>query len=257
MSNRAKWFITTREKSSKHVKENQLNMVQVNNRKHNKENKGWWEMVGKLSGCTKAIKHLSRIFDINDINTHFREINTNPNYVAPTELGLLTSHDAPRFSENSVFIALFRIKRTAPGPDNITFWAWKKFSLELASAITHIYNTSLATRKIPARWKSANIGPIPKETNTTSLDQLRAISVTDMIMRLFERLAINNESSKSVHTYIHSDQYAYRDHCSTEMALLHNQHTWMKWLDDPTDFARVLSFDVSKAFHSVSHAVGD
>ena len=193
MSNRAKWFITTREKSSKHVKENQLNMVQVNNRKHNKENKGWWEMVGKLSGCTKAIKHLSRIFDINDINTHFQEINTNPNYVAPTELGLLTSHDAPRFGENSVFIALFRIKRTARGPDNITFWAWKKFSLELASAITHIYNTSLATRKIPARWKSANIGPIPKETNTTSLDQLRAISVTDMIIRLFERLAINNK----------------------------------------------------------------
>ena len=27
----------------------------------------------------------------------------------------------------------------------------------------------------------------------------------------------------------------------------------MKWLDGPTDFARVLSFDVSKAFDSVSH----
>ena len=37
------------------------------------------------------------------------------------------------------------------------------------------------------------------------------------------------------------------------MALLHNQHTWMKWLDGPTDFARVLSFDVSKAFDSVLH----
>ena len=58
MSNRAKWFITTREESSKHVKENQLNMVQVNNRKHNMESKGWWEKVGKLPGCTKAIKHL-------------------------------------------------------------------------------------------------------------------------------------------------------------------------------------------------------
>ena len=37
------------------------------------------------------------------------------------------------------------------------------------------------------------------------------------------------------------------------MALLHSQHTWMKWLDGPTDFARVHSFDVSKAFDSVSH----
>ncbi|XP_068750949.1 uncharacterized protein [Montipora capricornis] len=143
MSNGAKWLLTTREESSKHVKENQLNMVQ--------------------------------------------EINTIPNYVAPTELELLTSHDAPSFSKTLVFIALSRIRRTAPGPDNIPFWAWKKFSLELASAITHIYNTSLAIQKIPARWKSANIGPIPKETNTTSLDQLRPISVTDMIMRLLER----------------------------------------------------------------------
>ena len=37
------------------------------------------------------------------------------------------------------------------------------------------------------------------------------------------------------------------------MALLHNQHTWMKWLDGPTDFARVLSFDIYIVFDSVSH----
>ena len=97
--------------------------------------------------------------------------------------------------------------------------------------------------------------PIPKETNVSALDQLRPISVTDITVRLFERLILDFELRKPVSCLIHSDQFAYKKDCGTENALLYNQHFWMRWLDGHSNFVRVLSFDFSKAFDSVSHRV--
>ena len=99
------------------------------------------------------------------------------------------------------------------------------------------------SQQVPKIWKTANVRPIPKETNISALDQLRPISVTDVIMRLFERSILDFELRKPATCFIHSDQFAY------------NQHFWMRWLDGHSNFVRVLSFDFSKAFDSVSHRV--
>ena len=109
--------------------------------------------------------------------------------------------------------------------------------------ITYILNVSLVSQQVPKIWKTANVRPIPKETNISALDQLRPISVTDVIMRLFEGSILDFELRKPVTCFIHSDQFAY------------NQHFWMRWLDDHSNFVRFLSFDFSKAFDSVSHRV--
>ena len=39
------------------------------------------------------------------------------------------------------------------------------------------------------------------------------------------------------------------------MALVKSQHYWLTWLDGNADFVRVLSFDFSKAFDTVSHYI--
>lgn len=39
------------------------------------------------------------------------------------------------------------------------------------------------------------------------------------------------------------------------MALIKCQHNWLRWLNDDADFVRVLSFDFSKAFDTVSHKI--
>ena len=109
--------------------------------------------------------------------------------------------------------------------------------------ITYILNVSLVSQQVPKIWKTANVRPIPKETNISALDQLRPISVTDVIMRLFERSILDFEFRKPVTCFIHSDQFAY------------NQHFWIRWLDGHSNFVRVLSFDFSKAYDSVSHRV--
>ena len=74
-------------------------------------------------------------------------------------------------------------------------------------------------------------------------------------MRIFERLVCKQELSPVLKDKIGPDQFAYKNGCSTSMALIKCQHHWLDWLDKDADFVRVLSFDFSKAFDSVSHRV--
>ena len=122
------------------------------------------------------------------------------------------------------------VKRTATGSDDLPFWFWKEDALELTPVITHILNVCVVSEQFPKIWKTANVRPIPKETNISALDQLRPISVTDIIMRLFERFILDFELRKPVSCFIHSDQFAYKKDCITETSLLFNQYFWMRWL---------------------------
>ena len=159
--------------------------------------------------------------------------------------------------EISIFKALSHVKKTASNPDDLPFWFWKKYALELTHVITHTLNVSLVTHQVPKIWKTANVRPFPRETNISALDQLRPTSATDIIMRLSER-KINpgfRIEETAPYCFNHSDQFAYRKDCGTETALLYSQHFWMRWLDGHSNFVRVLSLEFSKAFDSVSHGI--
>ena len=97
--------------------------------------------------------------------------------------------------------------------------------------------------------------PIPKATPLGSCDQLRPISLTNIIVRIFERLMYKKELSSLLKTCISPDQFAYKADHNTTMALIKNQHFWLKSLDSGADFVRVFTFDFWKAFDSVSHLI--
>ena len=59
------------------------------------------------------------------------------------------------------------------------------------------FNSSLEQQCVPTLWKLANLAPIPKELPLSNCDQLRPISLTNIIMRLFEKLAFNLEDPES------------------------------------------------------------
>ena len=101
----------------------------------------------------------------------------------------------------------------------------------------------------------ANITPIPKETPFETCNQLRPISSTNVIIRLFERVVVKQELSPVLKSAFGPDQFAYKEGCNTALALLTCHHHWLKWLDRTTDFVRVFSFDFSKAFDSVPHTI--
>ncbi|CAB4004398.1 sidekick-1-like isoform X1 [Paramuricea clavata] len=121
--------------------------------------------------------------------------------------------------------------------------------------LTNVLNSSMRQQRVPSMWKLANLSPLPKESPLTECDQLSPISLTNVIMRLFERIIFQEEIRHPSKLYIDKNQYAYRENSNTTAALIKCQHHWLKWLDDKANFIRVISFDFSKAFDSVPHDI--
>ena len=55
---------------------------------------------------------------------------------------------------------------------------------------------------------------------TPECNQLRPISLTNIIMRIFERIVYKQELSKALKKFVGRDQFAYKEGHSTTMALI-------------------------------------
>ena len=132
---------------------------------------------------------------------------------------------------------------------------WKEFGVELAPTVTKIFNSSLRRDKVPKVWKRADLIPVPKEATLENCDQLRPISLTDIIMRIFEKCIYKTEIAHFIRDIIDSDQFAYKGCHNTIMALIKCQHSSLKWLENGARYVRVFSFDFKKAFDSVPHDI--
>ena len=81
----------------------------------------------------------------------------------------------------------------------------------------------------------ANITPIPKESPLVDCSQLRPISLTNIIMRIVERIIFKQEISVQAKMLIDKDQHTYKEGTSTTTALITCQHHWLKWLDEDAE----------------------
>ncbi len=106
----------------------------------------------------------------------------------------------------------------------VSYWLWKDFASYLAPVLTRILNSSLEQQCVPTIWKLANLAPIPKELPLSNCDQLRPISLTNIIMRLFEKLVFKQEISMQSNFIIGKDQFAYKTGSNTTTALIKCQH---------------------------------
>lgn len=237
------------------IRVNQLNAVSAENKKHHKGSKGWWDTANRITGRKTKPACVSNVVNPDDINTYFQSINTDDAYAAPDPLPIPEGTRVPTVDENSVRYLLIHQKRTASGPDGIPYWFWRDYAHHLSPILTKIFNSSLQHQTVPALWKLANISPIPKETPFNACNQLRPISITDIIIRLFEKLVYKQELSTVLKSSIGCDQFAYKEGHNTTMALIKCYHKWLGWLDKDMDFVRVFTFDFSKAFDMVSHNI--
>ena len=186
---------------------------------------------------------------------YFQKINTDTQYTAPNLLPIPAATRIPTVDVHTDRNFLTKQKRTSPGPDGLPYWMWKDFAQQLAPVVTYVFNLSLKQQCVPLVWKFANVSPIPKEFPLTECTQLRPISLTNIIMRLFEKMVFKQEISAVAKSVIGRDQFAYKEGTNTTTALIKCQYYWLKWLDEDADFVRVMSFDFSKAFDSVPHDI--
>ena len=97
---------------------------------------------------------------------------------------------------------------------------WKHFAQQLAPVVTYVFNISLKQQCVPLLWKFVNVSPIPKESPLTECTQLRPISLTNTIMRLFEKMVFKQEISAVAKSVIGSDQFAYKEGTNAQFKII-------------------------------------
>lgn len=104
----------------------------------------------------------------------------------------------------------------------------------------------------PDSWKIGCIKPIPKCPRPAEFTDLRPISLTPVIARLFERVVFDSFLSDAYHATLPNDQFGFRKGSSTTCALI-------KLLNDihhlrrTNEYVRLFTLDMSKAFDTISH----
>ena len=198
------------EKINALIRRNQLFAVKNDISEKDKGSKSWWGIVNSITGRKSTHVSISSIVSPDKINDYFCSINTDPNYIDPEILSIPDGTRIPEVTSLTVCNFLLNLKRTTAGPDQLPFWLWRDFAFDLAPIISHVFNCSLRCQTVPSLWKMADIMPLPKETPFKTCTQLRPISLTNIIMRLFERVVFRCELSNVINNSIGSDQFAYR-----------------------------------------------
>ena len=145
------------EKINKLIRENQLNAVKQEFGNQKTGSKSWWSNVNSITSRKKKQDvSVSASLNPREINKYFQSVNTDPNYTTPEPLQISEGTRIPSLSIHEVQHLLLNQKRSSSGPDNLPYWFWKSFAIELAPIVTEIFNMSLKTSKVPQKWKSAN-----------------------------------------------------------------------------------------------------
>ena len=167
------------------IRKNQAQSIRQENRKYETGSKKLWDTVHQITGRKRGTQNFLSILSPSAINQYFKEINTDPAYSIPQRIPMPPGTRIPALEVYTIQRFLTRQKRTAPGPGGLPHWMWRDFSHLLVPVITTLFNRSFE-QFVPCHWKLANVTPIPKESSLTNCNQLRLISLTNIIIRLFQ-----------------------------------------------------------------------
>ena len=225
-----------------------------------------WKIVNSARGHVKVRNPLlvdNKLVDPNELNQYFAGIATDNEYDCDSVNDIIESVSSHNQSQTQntpcTPVALYDVqnmlrkcKKTAPGLDNVPYWFFRECWFLVAPVVTYLFNLSLRSGCPPVHWKKSVISPVPKTAKPSSFSDLRPISVTPILSRLFERCLVRNYILPFIPEDDLQDQFAYRFTGSTTSALINTFHHITHMLDD-NDFVRCIFVDYSKAFDCVDH----
>ena len=139
----------------------------------------------------------------------------------------------------------------AMGPDKIHGHVLKNCSNTLCVPLSIMFKISYSTSIIPTQWKLALVVPVHKKGSKSDVENYRPISLTCLIMKVFERL-INNELMFKCSQMIDPRQHGFlrNKSCSTQLVnFCDSLHISL----NSSIRSDVIYFDFAKAFDSVNH----
>jgi hypothetical protein len=143
--------------------------------------------------------------------------------------------------------------RKAAGPDRIHGMVLKNCAFGLAYPLSKLFQVSYNTGIIPREWKLANVVPVHKKGTKQDVTNYRPISLTCLIMKIFEKIVRDEIMLKCRHM-LNDNQHGFlpAKSCDTQMILFNESLTFSMNNNTPVD---VVYFDFSKAFDSVNHDI--
>ena len=157
-------------------------------------------------------------------------------------------------SELSDTLAQIKTKKSS-GIDGISIKLLKAAGDIILDSLGSIFNLSLQIGIYPDDWKLAKVSPIFKDGVKTECGNYRLISVISIIAKLFEKLVCNQLKIYMMNNnIITKNQSGFREHQSTETALLDLTNDWLHNKDNGL-LNGILFLDFKRAFDSVNHNI--
>lgn len=161
--------------------------------------------------------------------------------------------DAP-FTLTELTFAISNLTRnTTPGKDRIHNKLLRNLSPECTAALLDYFNHCWTTNYLPPQWKHAEITLIPKPGKPVTLENLRPISLTSCVGKLYEHL-VNNRLTAYLedNNLLPHTMFGFRPHLSSQDVLLQLKEEVLAPLSSQTKRA-ILALDIKGAFDNVSH----
>ena len=122
-----------------------------------------------------------------------------------------------------------------------------------AASLTHLFQLSLSSGKLPMDWTSANVVPIHKKGDKHLSNNYCPIGLTSIVVKIMERI-IHRQLVHALesHNLISDCQFGFRHKRSSVSLLLQAVLDWVGSLDCHNS-NHCLFLDLAKAFDSVLH----
>ena len=141
----------------------------------------------------------------------------------------------------------------ATGPDSIPARLLNELSVQLAPALTFIYQNSITAGEVPDDWKMAHVVPIFKKGDKSKSSNYRPVSLTSICSKLMEHTLHSNIMSHfEKHAILTEAQHGFRSRRSCESQLIYTVHELTKGLSEGKQIDVILLV-FSKVFDKVPH----
>lgn len=157
-----------------------------------------------------------------------------------------------RFDCDDVYLILRRLNPSkAPGPDRIHGKILKNCARSLSYPLSVLFNLSFVTGCIPPDWKLASVVPVFKKGDKNLVENYRPISLTSLVMKVFER-CVRTSLFSACSNRLDSRQHGFLADRSCVTQMIPFTEDLSSTINEKSR-SDIIYFDFAKAFDSVSH----
>ena len=241
-------------------------MSKVHNLKNSRP-KNWWKEVKRISGHSPVNNHSDLISLIANAIDNFDHMSPedvansiNNSFLDPQQAytpldEYLNTSEIFNLNTSSLQVNEFDTYKSLKSLNPlISPWVYKAYAEILAYPVSVILNCSYNKGKLPSIWKSANISPIPKETQITNINKhLRPISLTPILSKVAEEFILERHLKSAILKILDPKQFGVVARSSTTVALVSMLHQWLQAPDQTGNLVHIVLFDFRKAFDLLDH----